>query len=195
MSGAIQSSRVLPSAKLVVADGSLVIINIIGDSLLNRMLYGATNRVLSLFRRYKRKCASAENSIYIPFQSISSVGKKRCSKLKTALMSLAVPAVMALFGLEIGIGLIIALVAVGALLATVFYVVSGNRYALTIEINSGFEYLLTTNDPDFVENVYHAIKGIIDTPEHEEPLVNNITYDFRGATVIDSVVTAKTLGT
>jgi len=71
-------------------------------------------------------------------------------------------------------------------------IVTGNVYALTIEINSGFEYLLTTNDPNFVEEVYKAIKSIIDNPE--QPIVSNITYDFRNATVINSTVTAKTLG-
>ena len=194
MSGAINPTRVLPSAKLVVDDGSLVIINTIGDSALNRIIYGFVNRIWSFFKGYKKQCASTENSIYIPFSSISSVGKKRCSKMRATLISLAVPAGMFLFGwLEvIGIGFVILLLLLGVILAATFYVLIGNSYALTIEINSGFEYMLTTSDPNFVESVYQVVKSIVDAPEC--PVVNNVTYDFRKASVIDSVVVAKTLG-
>ena len=193
MAGAITPSRVLPSAKLVVDDGSLVIINIVGDSILNRVIHGAVNRIGAIVKGYRVKCASAENSIYIPISSVSSVGKKRCSKLRGALTSLAVPLAMFLFGTEISIWLAVLLLLVSAILATAFYVITGNRYALTIEINSSFEYLLTTNDPEFVEIVYNAIKNIIDTTP-TQPVVNKITYNFINASVIDSVVTAKILG-
>jgi len=129
-------SRVLPSAKLVVDNDSLVIINTVGDTFLNRMVHSIANGIWSIFRRYRRVNATCENSIYIPFTSISSVGKKRCGKLKAALTGLAIPAAMALFGLELHMGLVIGILAVVAILATAFYVIIGNRYALTIEINS-----------------------------------------------------------
>ncbi|MCL2400938.1 MAG: DUF6232 family protein [Defluviitaleaceae bacterium] len=190
----INPSRVLPSAKLVVDDGSLVIINVIGDSIVNRILYGVVNKIWSLAKGYKGYSAGCENSIYIPFPSISSVGKKRCSKMRAFIISLAMPAAMFIFGWMdvIGIGFVVLLLVLAVILALTYYVVTGNVYALTIEINSGFEYLLTTNDPNFVEEVYKAVKSIIDNPE--QPIVSNITYDFRNATVINSTVTAKTLG-
>ena len=189
-------SRVLPSAKLVVDNDSLVIINTVGDTFLNRMVHGIANAIWSIFRRYRRVSATCENSIYIPFTSISSVGKKRCGKLKAALTGLAIPAAMALFGLELHLGLVIGILAVVAILATAFYVVIGNRYALTIEINSSFEYLLTTTDPNFVEGVYLAIKNIIEEQNHPtSEVIKGVTYDFRGVQIIDSIITAKELGT
>ena len=190
----INPSRVLPSAKLVVDDGSLVIINIIGDSMVNRILYGVVNKIWSFVKGYRGYSAGCENSMYIPFSSISSVGKKRCSKMRAFIISLAMPAAMFIFGWMdvIGIGFVVLLLALAIILALTYYVVTGNVYALTIEINSGFEYLLTTNDPNFVEEIYKAVKSIIDNPDN--PTVKNITYDFRNATVINSVITAKTLG-
>jgi len=109
---------------------------------------------------------------------------------------LAIPAAMALFGLELHLGLVIGILAVVAILATAFYVVIGNRYALTIEINSSFEYLLTTTDPNFVEGVYLAIKNIIEEQNHPtSEVIKGVTYDFRGVQIIDSIITAKELGT